>query len=67
MLERSNGLADRTKHHVQQIQGISTTRLWSLYLISQLSLNILPIWTRICTGCHKMTTLPCLDYMVKFC
>jgi hypothetical protein len=47
MLERSKGLADQTKHHVQEIQGISPTHLWSLYPISQLSLNIPPIWNPI--------------------
>jgi hypothetical protein len=45
MLERSEGLADRTKYHVQEIQGIRPHV--SVHPTRQPSLDISPIWTPI--------------------
>jgi hypothetical protein len=46
MLERSEGLADRTEHPLQNIQGIHP-HVYGAHPISQLSLDISPIWTPI--------------------
>jgi hypothetical protein len=46
MLERNEGIADRTKHHIQEIKEFAYMTLVD-HPISQPSLDTSPIWTPI--------------------
>jgi hypothetical protein len=64
MLERSECLADRTKHHLQKCKESSNMALIG-HPSSQPSLDISPIWTSIMTQRSLKTTASSVVYVKK--
>jgi hypothetical protein len=67
ILERSEGLADSTEHHLQEIQGIDPHVSGRSSNKSTQPGHLSHLDSHRCTGSQKTTTPASLDYVTKLC